>query len=292
MTELQNGLDWWDRSNMTAIPQQQQQRHPSAVQQQQQQQSSPLTRYSNSQNTPYYQPLPPPPSAANNLSSPAISNTDLPVLHDSAVKPSLSHSRVSPSNSGRRSFQHNRRSSDLSGIREHPYANVNPQPSPSPTASTERSNTSSRKNSAVIKQGEMHVEKNTEGKPPYSYAMLIRYAIENSPNKKLTLSEIYIWVTEHYPFYNTAGNGWKVRGEDLGNGRERGSGHQSQASQSKARQGKARQQKEFFFSCQKYMVTIFKILLPHNSLWLEWNGVEWSEVGWAGLGCIIDSFLI
>jgi hypothetical protein len=180
----------------------------------------------------------------------------------------------------------------LSGIREHPYANVNPQPSPSPTASTERSNTSSRKNSAVIKQGEMHVEKNTEGKPPYSYAMLIRYAIENSPNKKLTLSEIYIWVTEHYPFYNTAGNGWKVRGEDLGNGRERGSGHQSQASQSKARQGKARQQKEFFFSCQKYMVTIFKILLPHNSLWLEWNGVEWSEVGWAGLGCIIDSFLI
>jgi hypothetical protein len=63
-----------------------------------------------------------------------------------------------------------------------------------------------------MKQGDMHVEKNTEGKPPYSYAMLIRYAIENSPNKKLTLSEIYAWVTEHYPFYNTAGNGWKVRG--------------------------------------------------------------------------------
>ncbi|KAJ2957243.1 hypothetical protein NQZ79_g7049 [Umbelopsis isabellina] len=210
MTELQNGLDWWDRSSM-AMPQQQQQ-------QQQQQQApqrppplptqSPIARYSNNPNSPYYQHLPPP----SNLSgTPANSNADLPVLQDSAVKGSISltHARSSPSaNTNRRSFQHNRRSSDLSGIREHPYANANTQPSPSPTVSTER-NTSSRRNSTIIKQGEMHVEKNTEGKPPYSYAMLIRYAIENSPNKKLTLSEIYSWVTEHYPFYNTAGNGWK-----------------------------------------------------------------------------------
>ncbi|KAI8975467.1 hypothetical protein BDF20DRAFT_787845, partial [Mycotypha africana] len=45
--------------------------------------------------------------------------------------------------------------------------------------------------------------------PPYSYATLIRYAIENSPNQKLTLSQIYDWVIEHYPYYATAGPGWK-----------------------------------------------------------------------------------
>ncbi|KAI9299772.1 hypothetical protein BJ944DRAFT_137278, partial [Cunninghamella echinulata] len=46
-------------------------------------------------------------------------------------------------------------------------------------------------------------------KPPYSYATLIRYAIENSPSQKLTLNEIYNWVLEHYSYYKTAGSGWK-----------------------------------------------------------------------------------
>ncbi|KAI8057568.1 fork head domain-containing protein, partial [Gilbertella persicaria] len=49
----------------------------------------------------------------------------------------------------------------------------------------------------------------TEGKPPYSYATLIKYAIENSSRKKLTLSEIYQWVIDHYPYYGSAGTGWK-----------------------------------------------------------------------------------
>ncbi|KAI9272022.1 fork head domain-containing protein [Sporodiniella umbellata] len=55
----------------------------------------------------------------------------------------------------------------------------------------------------------IHVEKNTQGKPPYSYATLIKYAIENSPDKKLTLNEIYQWIVIHYPYYNSAGTGWK-----------------------------------------------------------------------------------
>ena len=55
------------------------------------------------------------------------------------------------------------------------------------------------------------LEKPTNGKPPYSYATLIRYAIQNSPSKKLTLSQIYQWVMERYPYYSTAGTGWKVK---------------------------------------------------------------------------------
>ncbi|CAG8764514.1 10196_t:CDS:2, partial [Racocetra fulgida] len=46
-------------------------------------------------------------------------------------------------------------------------------------------------------------------KSPYTYATLINYAIENSPNKKLTLNEIYNWIMENYPYYKTAGAGWK-----------------------------------------------------------------------------------
>jgi len=48
-----------------------------------------------------------------------------------------------------------------------------------------------------------------QGKPPYSYATLITYAINNSANRQLTLNEIYNWVMEHYGYYRTAGNGWK-----------------------------------------------------------------------------------
>ncbi|CAG8822888.1 2333_t:CDS:2, partial [Gigaspora margarita] len=47
------------------------------------------------------------------------------------------------------------------------------------------------------------------GKSPYTYATLINYAIASSPNKKLTLNEIYNWIMENYPYYKTAGAGWK-----------------------------------------------------------------------------------
>lgn len=85
---------------------------------------------------------------------------------------------------------------------------------PSPSISTEKSTSTTSNNRKQLIQNtkDMHVEKGTEGKPPYSYATLIKYAIETSPDNKLTLSEIYQWVIEHYPYYSTAGSGWKVSG--------------------------------------------------------------------------------
>lgn len=50
-----------------------------------------------------------------------------------------------------------------------------------------------------------------DGKPPYSYANLITFAINSSNRKKMTLSEIYAWICENFPYYKEAGNGWKVR---------------------------------------------------------------------------------
>ena len=49
-----------------------------------------------------------------------------------------------------------------------------------------------------------------DGKPPYSYANLITFAINSCNKKKMTLSDIYSWICENFPFYKDAGNGWKV----------------------------------------------------------------------------------
>ncbi|CAB3374681.1 Hypothetical predicted protein [Cloeon dipterum] len=48
-----------------------------------------------------------------------------------------------------------------------------------------------------------------DGKPPYSYASLIRLAIGNAPKQKMTLSEIYQFIIDHFPYYREAGTGWK-----------------------------------------------------------------------------------
>ncbi|KAJ2455019.1 hypothetical protein EV183_001123 [Coemansia sp. RSA 2336] len=62
---------------------------------------------------------------------------------------------------------------------------------------------------ALLLSGALHVRPNTSGKPPYPYATLITYAILQHPRKQMTLSEIYAWLIHHYPYFATAGSGWK-----------------------------------------------------------------------------------
>ncbi|XP_074654905.1 forkhead box protein J3-like [Tubulanus polymorphus] len=54
-----------------------------------------------------------------------------------------------------------------------------------------------------------HHQHQKDGKPPYSYANLITFAINSSNKKKMTLSEIYQWICDNFPYYREAGNGWK-----------------------------------------------------------------------------------
>ncbi|KAJ3502197.1 hypothetical protein NM208_g16775 [Fusarium decemcellulare] len=46
-------------------------------------------------------------------------------------------------------------------------------------------------------------------KPPHSYAQLIGMAILRSPNKRLTLAQIYKWISDNYSFYSPTDAGWQ-----------------------------------------------------------------------------------
>uniref|UniRef100_T1IL75 Fork-head domain-containing protein n=1 Tax=Strigamia maritima TaxID=126957 RepID=T1IL75_STRMM len=52
-------------------------------------------------------------------------------------------------------------------------------------------------------------EKDSLVKPAYSYVALIAMAIKESPEKKLTLSEIYSYITKKFPFYQKSKKNWQ-----------------------------------------------------------------------------------
>ena len=47
-------------------------------------------------------------------------------------------------------------------------------------------------------------------KPPYSYAQLIVQALLAATEHKQTLSGIYEFISQNYPFYKIGDKGWKV----------------------------------------------------------------------------------
>ncbi|XP_033486337.2 uncharacterized protein LOC117259190 [Epinephelus lanceolatus] len=46
-------------------------------------------------------------------------------------------------------------------------------------------------------------------KPPYSFSSLIFMAIEDSPDRRLPVKDIYDWIVNNFPYYRTAAGGWR-----------------------------------------------------------------------------------
>ena len=46
-------------------------------------------------------------------------------------------------------------------------------------------------------------------KPPHSYAELIGMAILRAPNRRLTLAQIYKWISDNFSFYKSSESGWQ-----------------------------------------------------------------------------------
>ncbi|XP_048483008.1 forkhead box protein K1 isoform X3 [Plutella xylostella] len=72
-------------------------------------------------------------------------------------------------------------------------------------SSTSESGYSSRD----VRDSREHREGRDDAKPPYSYAQLIVQAVASAPDKQLTLSGIYSYITKNYPYYRTADKGWQ-----------------------------------------------------------------------------------
>lgn len=67
----------------------------------------------------------------------------------------------------------------------------------------------------VVCEGKQSPSSNANGlmevhqRPPFSYITLISMAIKSTLRKKLTLSDIYNYIMEHFPFYRQNRRGWQ-----------------------------------------------------------------------------------
>ena len=68
---------------------------------------------------------------------------------------------------------------------------------------------SAQGNDQQIQGRKEDVSDKSDGKPPYSYVALITMALESSPSGILTLSDIYGYIMEKFPFYRTNLKKWQ-----------------------------------------------------------------------------------
>lgn len=65
------------------------------------------------------------------------------------------------------------------------------------------------KSTKQVSDGNLPEDESELARPPYSYVALICLAITSSPNKRLTLQEIYNYISTNFKYYKHAGKNWK-----------------------------------------------------------------------------------
>ncbi|XP_040902772.1 forkhead box protein N1 [Toxotes jaculatrix] len=92
------------------------------------------------------------------------------------------------------------------------YSSVSPQQQVSSRLYPNNDQSNSSKYSLQSISTQSHQESTTQHlfpKPIYSYSILIFMALKSSKTGSLPVSEIYSFMTEHFPYFKTAPDGWK-----------------------------------------------------------------------------------
>ena len=76
---------------------------------------------------------------------------------------------------------------------------------------TESHNQVTDHSTAHVIQNDMDYRTNHKIKPPFSYSKLIYMALREGGDDKLTLSAIYSWIFNNFPYYRQTNSNWQVR---------------------------------------------------------------------------------
>lgn len=103
-----------------------------------------------------------------------------------------------------------RRHADLGLVAHYAALADHARPNSNGTAAASSNSDSGYGSTRDVRERERETrEPRDDAKPPYSYAQLIVQAVASAPDKQLTLSGIYSYITKHYPYYRTADKGWQ-----------------------------------------------------------------------------------
>ena len=90
-------------------------------------------------------------------------------------------------------------------------AGLNFSPNSQSSLSSDTNPIKKRESAAATEVKGFDYKNDPTAKPSHSYAHLITMAIKSSEDKKMSLSDIYQWISDNFAFYRHCNTGWKVR---------------------------------------------------------------------------------